>query len=294
MSDSSYSDALVFHVQRALREAAGTGHDVTSDNDPYSSRLWGKSYPVQHKSLILLSPVINAAGGDHFVPFSLESHVPLARGGGLVVSTHKQQLEMGGPTHSNSSFSMSLPVVNHTVHHFRPFTAHAPGFTMHGHEPSEVFDIDKRSGNLTSGYNYDDLLKTNPNDIKQVGMDIHEYIKNKSKESHGGFVLSGEGFHDERPMSDDDYREHLRATQVHGITPSFKGVVESHPFDLSHMTGDDRSMPIPEGMTVPRGALHVIHMPDNPGGDTVINHYAYHPDTEKLVNLDPMEGWFNQ
>lgn len=270
----------------------GHGHDVSS--------LFAEPYSTKYKRLVLGTSL------NGHPAYKTSSHIALPQGGGVIFDT------LRGPKESTSSElqgtdanvewmvgrvakQVNLPKVNvdalrgiqHSLTHVDPYIHKTSAIfggedTMFGHMPTGHFGVNQLGFVLKGPHGEPGSSMTK--------FRVPDYINHAMREPHSGISAREQG-EEVNPLTDEEHQEVLNHLKNSSRSASLTTVGAHNP-DEGYISTDAQH-PLPHGLVVPPNVIHVVHHvrgEDHP--DPVTQHYAYHPDSERLVNLDPLEQMF--
>lgn len=246
----------VFDVQKILRHHSEQyGLDIT---DPHGIKVHGKLYPTVSKRLF-----------THNTP-SYRTHVtgvvPLESGNMLNIRSFHYPNERPYSHEEREGLNGVLMV---------PVTAKYAHSAWRAHSYAEPFNQVRGKG------------------IELTSENVHDFIKEMSKEPFGGLVRPKEAGSDLVEMTPEEFKEHREAfsklpystyTYDHVIihpNPEV-GMVSSH-FN-NHLVENNKA----KDLLVPKGQIHVTQRVTG-GGSSKYSHYAYDPESERLAKLAEWE-----
>ena len=281
---STSDRALVLQVQNALRESAMLGHDLAPVGHGHDvSSLFTEPYSAQYKRLVLGTSL------NGHPAYKTSSHIALPQGGGVIFDT------LRGPKESTSEYLQGTKVkaealrgIEHSLTHVDPYLHKESSEyaddedTMFGHMPTGHFGVNPMGIVLSGPHN-------DPNS-KMTAFRVPDYINHAVREPHKGISARDLG-EQVSPLTDEEHQEVLRHLKNSSRSASLTTVGAHNP-DEGYIS-TDAEHPLPHGLVVPPNVIHVVHhVRGENHPDPVTQHYAYHPDSERLVNLDPLEQMF--
>jgi hypothetical protein len=250
-------------VQSVLRHLAANNHDASQ---PGITKLFGVEHPAMYKNLSIT--------GDPYskVPFvSLESHIPLLRGGAVRVNSEttgilRKNAGLGNEwsennqTHGIQAVSSPYKMLDHSWSDNPETPLYYYGNADYWHDMTEKGDV------LHERFGRDGTI------LHERGKHVNEHIADLQ-----GHTVS---------HSPEEYQEFLQHLGAGSHTKSLdEGVMRQPDGSYSSMSFSDMLPDDPSKLSLPLHGIHVVTKLIDNNRKYQTQHYAYEPDSEKLTRV---------